>query len=290
MTCVETSPGGSRLPEGGAKPPPSERRTAVCFIGWGAIGRRVSELLEARAAPVDVVAVAVRDASGSRANLPAGARLISHPRELAATGATLVVEAAGRASVLPWGRAALRTGADLAVSSTSAFGEDGVLDDLRSVARETGGRILIPPGALAGIDMLAAASRLALRAVTHRIIKPPRAWAGTRADELCDLSNLTGPATFFEDTARSAARVFPQNANAAVVAALAGIGLDRTRVALVADPGTTHNVHEIHAEGDFGRLDVRVESRPLANNPRSSETTALNLVRLIENRASALAI
>ncbi|NEI73951.1 aspartate dehydrogenase [Rhizobium lusitanum] len=263
---------------------------AICLVGWGAINQRVAALLAERGSPFDIVAVAVRDPARERDDLPLGARLISQPGDLAATGATLVVEAAGRSSVLPFGRAALAAGMDFAVSSTSALVDTAALSELIALA-ETGGRqLLVPPGALGGVDALAAASRLNLTDVEHRIVKPPRAWRGTAAETLCDLDALQAPLSFFQGSAREAADRFPQNANVAVITSLAGIGVDRTRVTLIADPEARLNAHEIRAEGDFGLLEIRLQNRPLATNPKSSEMTALNIVRLIENRAAGLVL
>ncbi len=104
------------------------------------------------------------------------------------------------------------------------------------------------------------------------------------------LDEISEATVFFTDTARNAADAFPQNANAAVITSLAGIGLDRTRVTLVADPAARLNMHEIIAEGDFGRMHLRFENGPLATNPKSSEMTALNLVRSIENRVATTVI
>lgn len=126
--------------------------------------------------------------------------------------------------------------------------------------------------------------------VRHEVVKPARAWAGTKAETLCDLAGLTAPFTFFEGNARAAADAYPQNANVAVISAMAGIGLDRTTIALVADPDAHLNSHRIHATGDFGTLNLSLENRPLATNPKSSEMTALSLLRLIENRTSPLVI
>ena len=75
-----------------------------------------------------------------------------------------------------------------------------------------------------------------------------------------------------------------------MISALAGIGLDRTQLALVADPAARHNSHRIEASGDFGRLAVEIENHPLPGNPKSSAMTALNLVRLIENRVQGVAV
>lgn len=262
----------------------------LVLVGWGAIGSRVAALLAARQVPVRIVAVAVRDAAAPRGDLPLEARLISSPDELNGIAADLMVEAAGRDSVAPWGRAALARGWDFAVSSASALTDAGLLADLRGLAEERGAQLLIPPGALGGIDALSAASRLGLEAVRHEIVKPARAWAGTAAEGMCDLATLSAPVTFFEGSARQAADRFPQNANVAVISAMAGLGLDRTTVALTADPAARLNRHAITARGDFGTMTITLENRPLATNPKSSEMTALSLLRMIENRAGGLVI
>ncbi|MBL4917061.1 aspartate dehydrogenase [Szabonella alba] len=262
----------------------------VVLVGWGAIGARVAGLLAARASPVRIVAVGVRDTGAKRQGLPPDTRLIAGPEALEGIEADLLVEAAGRAALRPWAMAALARGWDLAIASTSALTDADLLADLRDQAKATGAQILIPPGALGGIDALAAASRLNMDMVRHEIVKPARAWAGTAAEEVCDLAALTAPLTFFEGSARQAADRFPQNANVAVISAMAGIGLDRTMVALTADPGATMNRHSITARGDFGTMTITLENRPLAGNPKSSELTALSLLRLIENRAGGLVI
>jgi len=262
----------------------------IALIGWGAIGRRVADLLKERNCGVEIAVVAVRDSSVSRPGLPQGAALIDDPADLAATGVALVVEMAGRASVLPYGVAALSQGMDFAVSSTSAFVEDGCFLQLQSLAAENGCKLIIPPGALGGIDALAAASRLPVERVEHRITKPAKAWRGTRAAQLAELDAITRPTVLFSDSARAAADAFPQNANAALITALAGAGPDRTRVTLIADPAARLNVHEIIAEGAFGNMHLRFENAPLSTNPKSSEMTALSLVRMIENRTAAVVI
>ena len=257
----------------------------LVLVGWGAIGAEVARILAARGAPVDLVGVALRDA---RRSLPCP--VITDPAQLAALAPDLVVEAAGRAAVMPWGAAALRAGADFAPASTSAFAEAGALEMLTQLAREQGCQVLIPPGALGGMDALSAAARLPLSAVTHEVTKPATAWRGTEAETLCDLAGLTGAHCFFEGTAREAARRFPQNANVALITALAGLGPDATAMRLIADPGADGNRHRVVASGSFGRMEVVLDNLPLAHNPKSSALTALSLVRLIENRAAPLVI
>jgi aspartate dehydrogenase len=194
-----------------------------------------------------------------------------------------------RPPVEPWGLEGLRCAPGFVVSSTSAFSDDAVLQRLVDEA-ERCGKILIPSGALAGLDALAAASRLPLESVIHRIVKPPRAWKGTPAEDLVSLEELTSAYVFFHGSAREAASQFPANANVAAISALAGIGFERTSVELVADPSTTENCHHLTARGEFGLLNVLIENRPFATNPKSPELTALSLVRLIEGKTRVIAI
>lgn len=271
-------------PDGRARVP-----LRVALVGWGAIAQRFLDLVTARNGDgVDICGVCLH--AGRRScETPAHIPVITAPEGLANLAADLVVEMAGRDAVAQWGEAALTHARAFVVASTSAFADDALLERLIRVAGAHRSQLVIPPGALAGVEALAAASALPMTSVRHSIVKSPLAWRGTRAEALIDLDGLTGPRTFFTGTAREAARLFPQNANVAVISALAGVGLDRTCIELVADPGASRNRHMIHAEGDFGALDVTIESCPLAGNPKSSEMTALGLVHLVENRFRPLA-
>jgi aspartate dehydrogenase len=282
--------GWSSLPSGARVSHGSVRPTRVVFIGWGAIARRCYGLLRERQSSVALTAVGVRagrtaDEAG-REGIP---RLFA-PAELAAIDAEVVVEAAGRGAVGEWGYAALAAGKDLILCSTGALGDADVFAKLLEGAERAGARIIVPPGALAGLDGLAAASLLRLDAVTHTITKPSLAWQGTAAESLVQLAQLSAPTVIFEGTARDAARQFPANANAAAAVALTTIGLDRTRVRLIADPAARGNSHEINAHGEFGALTVKIENAALADNPKSSQLTALSIVRLLESRSSILVI
>lgn len=265
-------------------------RLRVAFIGWGAINSRVGDLLSQRKAAIDVAGVATKHEPAARALIPPGYPFLAHPDELAAAKPDLVVEAAGRAAIDLWAPAALQHARTLIIASTSAFCDDALLPRLADLAQLHGSRILIPSGAIGGLDALAGAALLGLDVVVHQIVKPPAAWKGTQAEAMLDLDKLTSEQVFFSGSAREAADRFPQNANATVVTALAGIGLDRTRVELVADPAAHANGHRISARGAFGRMDMTLENRPLATNPKSSELTALSLVRLIEQQTKVVVV
>ena len=262
----------------------------VAFIGWGAINSRVGDLLAQRGAAVDIIGVATKDDPVERARIPSGVPFLASASELAGLKPDLVVEAAGRAAIDAWAPAALAAAPCVIVASTSAFCDDALLPRLVAIAEQHGSRILIPSGAIGGIDAIAGAAILGLDSVVHRIVKPPVAWKGTPAERILDLAALKERKVFFTGSAREAASQYPQNANATVVTSLAGIGLDRTVVELVADPAVRINGHHITAAGAFGRMTINLENNPLATNPKSSELTALSLVRLIEQQTRAMSI
>jgi aspartate dehydrogenase len=261
----------------------------VALIGWGSINRRVAELLSLRQ-PRDVAVVAIGTRDPTRmAAIPANAKVLTTPEELAELDVEVVMEAASRDAVALWGEWALRRARAFVVASASALCDTELLERFMQLAQDHGSQLILPPGALAGMDALSAAAILQLDSVVHRIIKRPEAWRGTAAESLTTLQGLTRAVTFYAGTAREAATRFPKNANVAVICALAGVGLDRTRVELIADPGAPGNVHQLSAVGDFGKLEVTIENRPLASNPKSSEMAALSLVRIVENRVKVLA-
>jgi len=260
----------------------------IGLIGWGAIGQTVARLLED--SPVEIAFVAVNDPERARSGLPAGTALISDPAELVGHDVCLVAEAAGRSSVDPWGHASLQRGADFIVSSVSALADPALLDALRASAIRHQRQLEIQTGALGGIDALAGAMHMGVDSVVHRIVKPPRAWRSTPAEDLCDLEHLSEPVAFFQDSAAATATAFPKNANVAMTTALAGIGPERTIISLVADPDSTTNRHEISASGAFGELDVVIANNPLPDNPKTSAMAALNLARAIQNRVNPVII
>jgi aspartate dehydrogenase len=269
---------------------PQKKRTRAVFIGWGAINIRVGTLLAQRHAAVEIVGIAAIDTPENRALIPQGIRFLTSPSELAALRPDLVVEAAGRAAIDVWAEAALAAAPAMIIASTSAFCDEALMVRLVDVATQHGSRIFIPSGAIGAVDAVASAAVLGLDEVTHQIVKPPIAWRGTPAEKLLDLGSMDHRAVFFSGSAREAASHYPQNANATVVTALAGVGLDNTRVEMVADPAVRINGHRIMARGAFGRLEIVLENNPLATNPKSSELTALSLVRLIEHQTNAIVV
>ncbi len=267
--------------------PPAKRTLRIVVIGWGALARGTVALLRDRQSPVDIVAIGVRENAaglGDDLDLP----LLRGPQDLAAGTADLVLEVASAAAVQSWGTAAFAAGADFAPVSVSAFTDEALHRDLLQKAEAMGRQLLIPAGAIGGLDILRAAAMLPLSRVEHVIAKPPSAWIDTAAERLLDLDGIDKPMEIMTASARTVAAAFPQNANSTVTSSLAGIGLDRTIVTLVADPALDANRHILRIEGAAGSYEVSLSNRPMPDNPKSSEMTALSLVALVESEAVRL--
>lgn len=263
----------------------------IVLIGFGAIARSVCALWP-QDRGIELVGVLVRPgrAAALGPELPAGARAVESVQEVRALAPDLVAECAGHAAVRELCPALLEAGVDVATVSNGVLADDAVRAELLAAARRGGAQLQVCAGALTGIDGLAAAARAGLDSVLHTVVKPPRAWQGTPAEETLALAELSAPANVFEGSAREAARRFPANANATATTALAGLGLDATQVRLVADPGAEGNSHILTVAGAFGRFETTIQGHPLAANPKTSALTAYSLLRAIEQPGSALAI
>ncbi|MBF9058145.1 aspartate dehydrogenase [Rhodobacterales bacterium HKCCSP123] len=241
----------------------------VAVIGAGAIGRWVIEGL--RRDGLGPVAVILR--SGGMSDVPVVDSVGALP-----AGVTHLVDCAGHSGLAAHGPAALVAGIDVVTLSLGALADAGLAAELAAAAEAGGARLHMASGAIGALDALRAGAAGGLTSVRYTGTKPPSGWAGSPAEEVLDLSGLTAPAVHFEGTAREAALRYPKNANVAAAVALAGLGFDETAARLVADPGAAGNMHEIEAEGAFGRFRFEITGAALPGNPRSSALAAMSVL------------
>ncbi len=260
---------------------------AVTLIGYGAVGQALLARLRGHGA-VRVTHIVVTPRNLAAASAMAGPQVMV--TDSVPSDARLLLECAGHGALAAHVLPALARGIECAVLSVGALSAPGLAQQLDDAARRGGTRLHLLPGAIGGVDAIAAARLAGLDAVTYTGRKPPQGWRGTPAQDLVDLDTLTEPTIILRDSAREAARLYPKNANVAATIALAGLGLDATTVLLIADPGVSENVHEIAARGAFGTMALTMRGKPLSDNPKTSALTVLSALRFLHNRVASTTI
>jgi aspartate dehydrogenase len=260
---------------------------SVGIVGLGAIGQLLVEEL-GRTGTASVCAALVRESFAGPS--PHGVPTVRSLEELLTLQPSIILEAAGQGAVREHGAAILEHGTDLMVISSGALADDDVHEQLIEAARRGGSRMLLPVGAIAGIDGLVALRASGLTRVRYTSGKPPAAWTGTLAEELVDLAGMSEPVVFFDGSAREAARSFPKNANLAATVALAGLGLDDTQVSLIADPTADGNYGQIEAEGAAGTLSVQAQGPAADGNPKTSAVTAFSMIASLQSFQATLVL
>ncbi|QXM25221.1 aspartate dehydrogenase [Elioraea tepida] len=262
----------------------------VGIAGLGAIGLTLAKALDAGVEGLRLVAVAARDRDKARAAVAgfASPPVVTDVADLAGL-ADVVVEAAPAAAFEAIVSPAIEAGRIAVVSSVGAL-----LPRMQLVerARETGARIIVPTGALLGLDAVRAAAEGKVESVTLVTRKPPRGLAGAPYLEQhgIDVTTITTPTRVFAGSAREGAIGFPANVNVAAALALAGIEPDRTRLEIWADPTVTRNTHTVTVEADTVRLTMTIENVPSEENPRTGKITPLSLLACLRGLTATLKV
>lgn len=270
---------------GGGRPP-----IRVALAGLGAIGMTLADALHDGGIDGFVLtAVAARDEAAARARLGArGEGVTVTSIEGLEPLADLVVECAPAALLPAIARPFLTASKTVVTLSAGALLGHPELIDL---ARETGGRIVVPTGALLGLDAVVAAAEGTIERVTMTTRKPVTGLLGAPylVDNDIDISRITEPMRIFSGSAREAAVGFPANLNVAVALSLAGIGPDRTVLEIWADPALTRNTHQIVVEADSAGFTLSIENVP-SENPKTGRITALSVIALLRKMRAPLSV
>ncbi|MDV3455362.1 aspartate dehydrogenase [Sphingomonas sp. HF-S4] len=246
--------------------------TRIAMIGYGAIGMEIAGALARLGEAGNPVATLVRP--GRQA--PRG---VHDVEALIAARPDVVIECAGHQAVRDYVPALLDAGIDCIVSSIGVLADPEMSGALAAAERDGGGQLLLPAGAIAGLDGLVAAALAGIDTVTYTSYKPPYAWRGTLAETVIDLDDPASEQIFFEGSARDAAAQYPKNANVSVAVGLAGIGIDRTRVRLVSSRAVGDPMGVIEAEGAFGRFRFDILALASRSNPKTSALTGYSLLQ-----------
>lgn len=247
----------------------------LALLGGGTIARLVLQHQRRGELPgFEVVAICGRCATSRSAAL-ANEFSIAHMDGAAAlirANPDVVLEAASHDAVREQLVLLLEAGISVVLLSAGALADDELRARAERAAARTGALLYVPSGGIGGLDALKAACMAGVDEVTIQVAKPPAAWKEIPYVESLglDVERLTHATTLFEGSAREGVPLFPQNVNIAAVLALAGIGFERTRLKVVADPSLLFNTHSIRVCGASGRFTVVLENTPAPDNPKTA--------------------
>lgn len=263
--------------------------TSVAIAGLGAIGRVLARRLAAGLPGLRLACAAARDDAKAQAWLDqTGIACPLVTFEEFPHHADLAVECAPAQLIEQICGPMLTAGRRVMVLSAGALLPRPHLVEL---ARAHGGQIIVPTGALLGLDAVAAAAEGAIHKVRMITRKPPGGLAGAPylVKNGISVEGLDAAKLVFSGTARDAAAGFPANVNVVAALSLAGIGADRTMIEIWADPAVTRNCHAIEVDADSAKFSLAIENIP-SENPRTGRITALSVIAALRKLHAPLRV
>lgn len=246
------------------------------LIGFGSIGSELHKLLSAQADCS--FCILSRSVSHDAADEVQQVRTIE---SLIQFEPDLIVECAGHAAVRAYAEKVLDARIPLLVASVGALADSELADDIFSCARVSGTRLILPSGAIGGLDLLRTVAANGLTHVHYIGSKPPAAWKGSPAEKQFSLDDLVKRTVIFKGSGRKAALAFPKNANVVAALALASGSFDAINVELVADPSAQGNTHHYRVGSSICSFEMTIENLPSAGNASTSMTTVLSILQEI---------
>jgi aspartate dehydrogenase len=267
--------------------PPKLKRVAIA--GLGAVGLKIADALDAGLPGLVLTAISANDLDKARTRL-------AHLRtQVPVVGidqleslADIVIECAPSALLPAIAKPFLMAGKTVIVLSSGALLAH---EDLIALAKEYGGQIVVPTGALLGLDAVTAAAEGTIHSVKMITRKPVRGLVGAPylVENNISIESIKEPLRIFNGTPRDAAIGFPANLNVAVALSMAGIGADRTTLEIWADPALTRNTHRIEVDADSASFSMQIENIP-TENPKTGRITALSVISYLRKMSAPLRV
>lgn len=241
----------------------------IGLIGAGAIGQFLLNHTK-KQDNLNITSILVRDEAKYRYLVDEyDVELYTNLSDFLKSNIDIVVEAANVEAVKQYLKDVLKI-KDMMIISIGALSDTFLLEDVK----ENQHKLYLPSGAVGGLDLIQNVNTLEhLSSVTLTTTKP----AASLVDD-----ELSEPTIVFEGAAKDAIAKFPKNMNVSIILSLAGLGIDETKVRLVADPHATKNTHHVKIEGEFGEATIEIKNNPLKENPKTSALAALSILSTLE--------
>ena len=254
----------------------------IGLLGCGSIGTQIALAIESGKIPATLTHVFDKDKQQAEllvSKLKNKPEIVANSHLLSSNPIDLVVEAASQDAVRDVALSVLQNRKDLMIMSVGALLDESVFDILSDACSDFKKTIYLPSGAIAGLDGIKSVKD-ELESVTLVTTKHPKSLKGAKFFETSDIDidNINDLTTIFEGTAKEAVGLFPANINVAALLSLVGLGSEKTRVKIMADPSTDKNTHQIQAKGTFGEMSFSIQNVPDTNNPKTSRLATLSAI------------
>ncbi|PTD94479.1 aspartate dehydrogenase [archaeon SCG-AAA382B04] len=200
----------------------------------------------------------------------------------------LVIEAASIKAVEEVAKKALQNNCEVMLMSVGALADENLKKEIEKLARKNDLNIYLPSGAICGLDGIKSASSAKLNEVKITTKKPTESLEGAPGAK--GIKKIKKQKTIFEGNAKEAIELFPKNVNVSTALSLAGIGTQKTKVEIIANPNLEENIHEISAKGEFGELKTVVKNIPSPQNPKTSYLAALSAISTLKKIISPIKV
>ena len=196
----------------------------------------------------------------------------------------IVVEAASQNALTSYLNSIISLKKDALVMSVGAFANPEFFSQIIKNVEKNDTNLYLPSGAIAGIDAIKSV-RSSISYVTITTTKNPNSLKDSPFFKKTNLTidSIKKRTLIFEGSAIEAVQNFPANVNVAALLGLAGIGIEKTKVNVIADPSLRINKHEIKVIGKFGELIIRVKNVPSPTNPKTSYLAILSVIESLRS-------
>ncbi len=258
----------------------------IGLLGCGVIGTQIALAIDSGTIPAQLTQIYDQSKESSNklvSKLKNKPTIVENSHLLSSGPIDLVVEAASQQAVKDVALSILQNKKDMMIMSVGALLDESIFEVLYEACKEFKKQILLPSGAIAGLDAIKSVKD-ELTSLTLVTTKHPKSFKGANFFENSNinLDSIKKQTTIFEGNAFEAVKLFPANINVAALLSLTGLGSKNTKVMIVADPSTDKNTHNILANGKFGKLSITVENLPDSDNPKTSRLAILSAIQTLK--------
>jgi aspartate dehydrogenase len=262
----------------------------IALLGCGAIGTQIALAIDSGKIPAELSQIYDKSKENAEkliSKLNNKPKIVENFHLLSIGPVDLVIEAASQQAVKDVALSVLQNKKDLMIMSVGALLDESIFDILTDACKEFKKQIILPSGAIAGLDAIKSVKD-ELDSVTLTTIKNPNSFKGAKFFETADidLEKIDKSTILFEGTANNAVKLFPANINVAALLSLVGLGKDKTKVKIITDPATTKNTHQIEAVGKFGKMYFSIQNIPDETNPKTSRLAILSSIETLRKYCS----